>query len=278
MVSPPLLTLTLLKMEEYIKANNLNSCCNDIDKVMALTVIDQIAMSSVGEKFKMPVIVGFGGTNKAVYWDMAKGSIKALAPQHTDMSYMGFSTLIASAILRYSSDEFKYYLITDEPAPRYLQEDEHCIDFLSLKSSLEKNIDDILESLEKEVQERKTLSKEELSKKPFLLVVFGNLHRFDVDYNKYDMLFESLIDKGSALKIACFTAGTPGNLCGDIYEKYKYTHFINQAANSEMCIYTQNEYYDYEEVLWTYHSYLGNAFMAYEDSTSNEHEDMSCDK
>ena len=42
------------------------------------------------------------------------------------MNYMGCTTVLVSLLLRFTKEEFQYYLFADDMAPSYLRENEHC--------------------------------------------------------------------------------------------------------------------------------------------------------
>lgn len=259
---------TLSRMKQYISQNDVA----DLFKADALSTIEKIVnaenenacdnMAECSENAcKMPAIVGFDEDGNAVYWDMASGSIMASAETGVAMNYTGFSTAIVSAILNYSVDEFRYYLATDELAPKFLREDEHCIAYTSVFGKSQTTIDEILSAIDKEVKKRKLLSQDELKKEPFLLVAFGNLCHFDIDYKKYENLFKSIIENGARLKIACFVATSRLHI-EPICKLCKFAHaIVSQSILDGGYIFSKR---GYEKIIWTHHVELGSALSSHE--------------
>lgn len=126
------------------------------------------------------------------------------------MNYMGSTTVLVSLILRFTPEEFKYYLLVDEYAPKYLRCDEHCAGNVSAMFEEREKYFNCLEELEKQLKYRATLSADELSKLPFLLVVLGNPWRYFSDGNikRFGELFSLLLREGKRLRAACMMTTT----------------------------------------------------------------------
>lgn len=260
---------TLSRMKKYIFQNDVA----DVFKADALSIIDKIVnaenentckiATECSESIcKMPTIVGFDEAGNAVCWDMMEGSVLASADTGVAMNYTGFSTAVVSAIFNYSVDEFQYYLATDELAPKFLREDEHCITYTTAFGKAQTTLDEILNSIDKEVKNRKTLSQDKLKKEPFLLVAFGNLCHFDVDYKKYENLFKSIIEKGARLKIACYVATSRLHI-EPICKLCKFAHVIvSQSILDGRYIFSKR---GYEKTIWTHHVELGSALSSHND-------------
>lgn len=248
---------TLNEMKQYISQNDVA----DVFKADALSTIDKIVNAENEDACKMPAIVGFDEVGNAVYWDMMDGSILASADTGVAMNYTGFATAIVSAILNYSVDEFRYYLATDELAPKFLREDEHCIAYTSVFGKSQTTIDEILSAIDKEVKKRKLLSQDELKKEPFLLVAFGNLCHFDIDYVENKELFKSIIEHGGELRIACFVATSRLR----IEPIRTICDFKNEIVPTEQDGKFIFAGWYFEEIVWKYNVDLGIALSSHTD-------------
>ena len=158
----------------------------------------------------MQAVVGFEAGNVPQFWDMTEGNLLATCKTGVAMNYMGCTTALLSLILRFTKEEFRYYLFTDDMAPHYLRKNEHCA---SSVSALFEGREEYFRSLEKlfdELNYRNALSDAELKQQPFLLAVFGNACRFrgDKEIERFRAMFSLLFRQGKRLRIACMVTTT----------------------------------------------------------------------
>lgn len=198
---------TLDDIRNYI-ANNAE--VNKYNKDKALSVLKLFECPQVAKNSAMQAVVGFSEDNTPLFWDMTKGNLFATCFTGVGMNYMGSTTVLVSLILRFTPEEFKYYLLVDEYAPKYLKCDEHCAGNASALYENRENYFNCLEQLDKQLKYRATLSVDELGKLPFLLVVFGNMWRYfsDEDIKRFGELFVSLLREGKRLRAACMMTTT----------------------------------------------------------------------
>lgn len=198
---------TLDDIRNYI-TNNAGADKYNKDK--ALSVLKLFECPQVAKNSAMQAVVGFSEDNTPLFWDMTKGNLFATCFTGVGMNYMGSTTVLVSLILRFTPEEFKYYLLVDEYAPKYLKCDEHCAGNASALYENRENYFNCLEQLDKQLKYRATLSVDELGKLPFLLVVFGNMWRYfsDEDIKRFGELFVSLLREGKRLRAACMMTTT----------------------------------------------------------------------
>lgn len=198
---------TLDDIRNYI-TNNAE--VNKYNKDKALSVLKLFECPQVAKNSAMQAVVGFSEDNTPLFWDMTKGNLFATCFTGVGMNYMGSTTVLVSLILRFTPEEFKYYLLVDEYAPKYLKCDEHCAGNASALYENRENYFNCLEQLDKQLKYRATLSVDELGKLPFLLVVFGNMWRYfsDEDIKRFGELFVSLLREGKRLRAACMMTTT----------------------------------------------------------------------
>lgn len=198
---------TLDDIRNYI-TNNAGADKYNKDK--ALSVLKLFECPQVAKNSAIQAVVGFSEDNTPLFWDMTKGNLFATCFTGVGMNYMGSTTVLVSLILRFTPEEFKYYLLVDEYAPKYLKCDEHCAGNASALYENRENYFNCLEQLDKQLKYRATLSVDELGKLPFLLVVFGNMWRYfsDEDIKRFGELFVSLLREGKRLRAACMMTTT----------------------------------------------------------------------
>ena len=201
-----------------------NERINDARKEEALRALSLFACPHVAENTALQAIVGFDERNMPLFWDMTEGNLLAACKTGVAMNYMGCTTALLSLILRFTKEEFRYYLFTDDMAPHYLRKNEHCAGSVS---ALFEGREEYFRSLEKlfdELNYRNALSETELKKQPFLLVVFGNACRFhgDKEIERFRAMFSLLFRQGKRLRVACMVMTTRFEL-EFLYHRYKDT-------------------------------------------------------
>ena len=173
----------------------------------ALRTLSLLARSQMVENQALEAVVGFEDDSPR-FWNMSATNLIASTSTGEGMNYCGFTTVIVSLILRFTREQFQYYLLTDEAAPSFLQNDGHCVcSASSMFDKAEVNIS-CLEGLYAELKYRQNLSAEELEKLPFLLVVFGEPQRLEdvcnyVKYPHLDDIFGLLCRCGKQLRATC---------------------------------------------------------------------------
>ena len=108
---------TLDDIRNYI-TNNAGADKYNKDK--ALSALKLFECPQVAQNSALQAVVGFSEDNTPLFWDMTKGNLLATCFTGVGMNYMGSTTVLISLILRFTSEEFKYYLLVDEYAPKYL--------------------------------------------------------------------------------------------------------------------------------------------------------------
>ena len=160
-----IITKTLDDIKNYITTNNVRPWEDAKNK--ALYALSLFECPQVAKNSAMQAVVGFSEDNTPLFWDMTKGNLLATCFTGVGMNYMGSTTVLVSLILRFTPEEFKYYLLVDEYAPKYLRCDEHCAGNVSAMFEEREKYFNCLEELEKQLKYRATLSADELSKLPF---------------------------------------------------------------------------------------------------------------
>ena len=228
---------TLDDIRNYI-ANNAE--VNKYNKDKALSVLKLFECPQVAKNSAMQAVVGFSEDNTPLFWDMTKGNLFATCFTGVGMNYMGSTTVLVSLILRFTPEEFKYYLLVDEYAPKYLRCDEHCAGNVSAMFEEREKYFNCLEELEKQLKYRATLSADELSKLPFLLVVLGNPWRYFSDGNikRFGELFSLLLSICNPLSALIFSqcrsplrlSPPPPQLTGLLFRQTPWAKYIRGKA------------------------------------------------
>lgn len=194
-------------IKRYIVGNEQT---DDARKKEALRALSLFLCPQVAENTALQAVVGFDAGNAPQFWDMTEGNLLATCKTGVAMNYMGCTTALLSLILRFTKEEFQYYLFIDEFAPNYLRKDEHCAGSISALSEGEEDYFHSLEKLFDELNYRNALSEAELKQQPFLLAVFGNACRFrgDKEIERFCAMFSLLFRQGKRLRIACMVTTT----------------------------------------------------------------------
>ena len=198
---------TMEDVKRYIVRNDQT---DDARKEEALRALSLFACPQIAENTAMQAVVGFDERNAPLFWDMTEGNLLATCKTGAAMNYMGCTTALLSLILRFTKEEFRYYLFIDEFAPNYLRKDEHCAGSFSALFEGEEDYFHSLEKLFDELNYRNALSDAELKKQPFLLVVFGNACRFhgDKEIERFCAMVSLLFRQGKRLRVACMVMTT----------------------------------------------------------------------
>lgn len=201
-----------------------NERINDARKEEALRALPLFACPHVAENTALQAIVGFDERNMPLFWDMTEGNLLAACKTGVAMNYMGCTTALLSLILRFTKEEFRYYLFTDDMAPHYLRKNEHCAGSASAMFERQEDYLRPFEKLFDELNYRNALSETELKKQPFLLVVFGNGCRFhgDKEIERFRAMFSLLFRQGKRLRVACMVMTTRFEL-EFLYHRYRET-------------------------------------------------------
>lgn len=196
-------------MEDIKRYIGNNEQTDDVRKEEALRALSLLMCPQVMENPAMQAAVGFGDSNVPRFWDMTEGNLIATCKTGVAMNYMGCTTVLVSLLLRFTKEEFRYYLFTDEFAPNYLRESESCVGSVAVLFEEREIYKRLPKKLFDELNCRKTLSEAELKKQPFLLVVFGNAGRFFDDNEEiYHELFSLLFRQRKRLRVACMVMTT----------------------------------------------------------------------
>ena len=211
-------------MEDIKRYIGSNVQTDDARKEEALRALSLFACPHVAENTAMQAVVGFDEKNVPLFWGVTEGNLLATCKTGVAMNYMGCTTALLSLILRFTKEEFRYYLFTDDIAPHYLRKNEHCA---SSVSALFEGREEYFRSLEKlfdELNYRNALSDAELKQQPFLLAVFGNACRFrgDKEIERFRAMFSLLFRQGKRLRIACMVTTTRFER-EFLYHQYKET-------------------------------------------------------
>lgn len=203
-----IITKTFDDIRNYITTNNVRPWEDAKDK--ALHALSLFKCPQVAQNSALQAVVGFSEDNTPLFWDMTEGNLFATCFTGVGMNYMGSTTVLVSLILRFTPKELQYYLLVDEYAPEYLRRNEHCAGNASIMFEKIEKYFNCLEELEKQLKYRATLSADELSKLPFLLVVLGNPWRYFSDENikRFSELFSLLLREGKRLRVACIMTTT----------------------------------------------------------------------
>lgn len=198
---------TMEEIKRYICSNER---IDEATKEKTLQILPLFMCPQVAANTGMQAVVGFEAGNVPQFWDMTEGNLLATCKTGVAMNYMGCTTALLSLILRFTKEEFRYYLFTDDMAPHYLRKNEHCA---SSVSALFEGREEYFRSLEKlfdELNYRNALSDAELKQQPFLLAVFGNACRFrgDKEIERFRAMFSLLFRQGKRLRVACMVMTT----------------------------------------------------------------------
>lgn len=188
---------TMEDIKRYICSNER---IDEATKEKTLQILPLFMCPQVAENTVMQAVVGFEAGNVPQFWDMTEGNLLVTRKAGIGISHKGCTTVLVSLILRFTKEEFQYYLFTEAPVSRYLQNNEHCAgdDYSSFVNLFD------------ELNYRKTLSEAELQKQPFLLIVFGNAYRCfdDNEFESFRELFSLLFRQGKRLRVACMVMTT----------------------------------------------------------------------
>ena len=198
---------TMEDIKRYICSNER---IDEATKEKTLQILPLFMCPQVAANTGMQAVVGFEAGNVPQFWDMTEGNLLATCKTGVAMNYIGCTTALLSLILRFTKEEFRYYLFTDDMAPHYLRKNEHCA---SSVSALFEGREEYFRSLEKlfdELNYRNALSDAELKQQPFLLAVFGNACRFrgDKEIERFRAMFSLLFRQGKRLRVACMVMTT----------------------------------------------------------------------
>ena len=212
---------TMEDVKRYIVRNDQT---DDARKKEALRALSLFACPQVAENSAMQAVVGFDERNAPLFWDMTDGNLLATCKTGVAMNYIGCTTVLLSLILRFTKEEFQYYLFTDDLVPNYLRKNEHCAGSASAMFEGEEDYFRSLEKLFDELNYRNALSDTELKKQPFLLVVFGNTCRFhgDKEIERFRAMFSLLFRQRKRLRVACMVMTTRFEL-EFLYHRHKET-------------------------------------------------------
>ena len=114
---------TMEDVKRYIVGNEQ---ADDTREEEALRALSLFACPQIAENSAMQAVVGFDEKNAPLFWDMTEGNLLATCKTGVAMNYMGCTTALLSLILRFTKEEFQYYLFTDDLAPNYLRINEQC--------------------------------------------------------------------------------------------------------------------------------------------------------
>lgn len=248
---------TMEDVKRYIVGNEQ---ADDTREEEALRALSLFACPQIAENSAMQAVVGFDEKNAPLFWDMTEGNLLATCKTGVAMNYMGCTTALLSLILRFTKEEFQYYLFTDDLAPNYLRINEQCAGSASAMFEGEEDDFRSLEKLFDELNYRNALSEAELKQQPFLLVVFGNACRFhgDKEIERFRAMFSLLFRQGKRLRIACMVMTTRFEL-EFLYHRYKETFscFVVGATYPE----TAKELLQEDIPDWLVADYGTNAFL-----------------
>ena len=248
---------TMEDVKRYIVRNDQT---DDARKKEALRALSLFACPQVAENSDMQAVVGFDERNAPLFWDMTDGNLLATCKTGVAMNYIGCTTVLLSLILRFTKEEFQYYLFTDDLVPNYLRKNEHCAGSASAMFEGEEDYFRSLEKLFDELNYRNALSDAELKKQPFLLVVFGNACRFhgDKEIERFRAMFSLLFRQRKRLRVACMVMTTRFEL-EFLYHRYKetFSSFVVGSTYSE----TAKELLQEDIPDWLVADYGTNAFL-----------------
>ena len=212
---------TIEDIKRYIGSNEQT---DDARKEEALRALSLFMCPQVMENSALHAVVGFDDTLTPQFWDMTEGNLLATCKTGVAMNYMGCTTVLISMLLRFAKEAFQYYLFTDDIAPNYLRNDKHCAGNASALFDMREVYYSTLKKFFNELNYRKALSKAELNKQPFLLVVFGNACRFhgDKEIERFCTMFSLLFLRGKRLRVACMVMTTRFEL-EFLYHRHKET-------------------------------------------------------
>ena len=248
---------TMEDVKRYIVRNDQT---DDARKKGALRALSLFACPQVAENSAMQAVVGFDERNAPLFWDMTDGNLLATCKTGVAMNYIGCTTVLLSLILRFTKEEFQYYLFTDDLVPNYLRKNEHCAGSASAMFEGEEDYFRSLEKLFDELNYRNALSDAELKKQPFLLVVFGNACRFhgDKEIERFRAMFSLLFRQRKRLRVACMVMTTRFEL-EFLYHRYKetFSSFVVGSTYPE----TAKELLQEDIPDWLVADYGTNAFL-----------------
>lgn len=208
-------------IKRYIVGNEQT---DDARKEEALRALSLFACPQIAENTAMQAVVGFDERNAPQFWDMIEGNLLATCKTGAALNYMGCTTVLVSLLLRFTKEEFQYYLFTDEFAPNYLRKNKQCAGCASAMFEERGEYFRSLEKLFAELNYRNALSETELKKQPYLLVVFGNACRFrdDPEIGRFRTMFSLLFRQGKRLRVSCMVMTTRFE-SEFLYHQYKDT-------------------------------------------------------
>lgn len=154
-------------MEDVKRYIGRNEQTDDARKEEALRALLLLERSQVAENAAMQAVVGVRDNNVPQFWDMTEGNLLATCKTGDAMNYMGCTTALLSLILRFTKEEFQYYLFTDDLTPNYLRKNEHCAGSVSAMFEGQEHYFSSLEKFFAELNYRNALSEAELEKQPF---------------------------------------------------------------------------------------------------------------
>lgn len=218
-----------------------NAQTDDAGKKKTLHALTLFECPQIAENTAMQAVVGFDDSRMPLFWDMAEGNLLATCKTGVAMNYMGCTTVLLSLILRFTKEEFQYYLFTDDLAPNYLRKNKQCAGGASAMFEGREEYFHSLEKLFGELNYRNTLSETELKKQPFLLVVVGNACRFrdDPEIGRFRTMFSLLFRQGKRLRVSCMVMTT----------RFEWEFLYHQYKDTFSCLVVGSTYPETAEQL-----------------------------
>ncbi len=189
-----------------------------------LEYFKSLADPDVKEKKELCAVVGFDYTGFSRLWDMTKGNMFMYSVTGDEVETLGATAIITSLVSRFTKEELCYWFVayqSENVLPTAARE--YCKEYARYVFNDNKDeYTDSLLRLQKELERRAELSKDALTKEPFMLVVLETPCMILPDSPLLERLGKLLFEKGKDLKCACLLLSNRTN-SEWTYRKYKDT-------------------------------------------------------
>jgi hypothetical protein len=184
--------------EKYIAEATNATCSTDLKNAYLHTV--NTLKNTLEHCEVTKSVVGLDNEGHPIFWDMAKGNLLAAASMGTAIDYLSCCLPIFSMTMCFSPNEFQFFYLSDDCYSLAAMFPEYC---RGEACHFTKNKNEICGRIVDELQYRSRLEKNELEKKPFLLIVIGNPYRSTAGAEKH--LIDKMLDilMTSAQRLRC---------------------------------------------------------------------------
>ncbi len=198
-------------------------------------------------------VIGYDLENNEVLWDMGAGNLIMSGKTGSSVNYIGADLILTHLNIKYTSEDFGYYILTDEESNGFLNKNGNCLGEYHYFSNKIYSPRLLINKINNEVNRRFNLNANDLEKEPFLLVVLGNPEKFiDAfsDRSELRKMLFNILKKAQKCKMACIYMTTRYGISfcdeapigNELSEYFNYRLLV--GANTEIInLLTENKYF-----------------------------------